>query len=689
MKTSATTLKGIAIFALLFAIQVSHAAESLNSQAFQQARQQIADMLSGKTALNFERAVFLTENAFWNNELDETGFSEFINHHALQIQKLVQANNTKTESDFKPHIYKNAKEQYDIYLKSLANWAIFTYLTDTTYFLENNNIYYHLPYTYSNNDPLGTLNFSNTQVNKLLYADDRSGNCYALTALFKMLSERLQSNAAICTAPGHIYIRHADPNGILFNVELATRAFPGTGSISTLTYTTNQAIESGISMRMLNLKESVALTLIYLAKGYQHRFNTTTDNFMLECAELALQHDSLNLNAMLLKAAVLESRLLQQNKNTAQLKNDKLFQEYEQHITRVFNLGYREMPKDMKALVINKLRNPDEPIWAADKTPNAFADLLNAKSRFATLSWGLFDEQMLTKPVEYYGRTAYNTATRKIQQFIPKDSLKDYPIDPVVFALSIDPLAHKFPSMSPYNAFANNPILFVDMDGREGTIYISVLKTKEGKPVLDKVDLKVVREKLIKTYQDRYNVDIDVKFDLSGKVFSKKEFENRTEYKKSDHYLIVGKPEQLITIDENKSTGWEHLGMSDEVKRTVAYQESVTERVNTINGYSADEMNFGMINSDNIQKDNKQEFNSYEDKLANTIAHEKGHRDFRYLTGHGGNEYGVSQHTNNGKIMDEKPINREFTEKQRNTLIEKHGSKDTGRERVRNYNTPK
>lgn len=554
MKLSATTLKGIAILALLFAIQVSHAAESLNSQAFQQARQQIADMLSGKTALNFERAVFLTENAFWNNELDETEFSEFINHHALQIQKLVQANNTKTENDFKPHIYKNAKEQYDIYLKSLTNWAIFTYLTDTTYFLENNSIYYHLPYTYSNNDPLGMLNFSNTQVNKLLYADERSGNCYALTALFKILSERLQSNAAICTAPGHIYIRHADQNGILFNVELATKAFPGTGSLSTLTYTTNQAIESGISMRMLSLKESVALTLIYLAKGYQHRFNTTTDDFMLECAELALQHDSLNLNAMLLKAEVLESRLLQQNKNTAQLKNDKLFQEYEQHITRMFNLGYREMPKDMKTLVINKLRNPDEPIWAADKTPNAFADLPNAKSRFATLSWGLFDEQMLTKPVEYYGRTAYNTATKKIQQFIPKDSLKDYPIDPVVFALSIDPLATKYPSMSPYLAFGANPILCVDKDGRKITVSNKI--NKDGSiTILVKIDSKMINltsandPSLIKSIQSQIETDLSsvmrgeyenngtkINFQVSINIT---EIRSLSQVKKDDHLIAV------------------------------------------------------------------------------------------------------------------------------------------------------
>ncbi|NMC98718.1 MAG: RHS repeat-associated core domain-containing protein, partial [Bacteroidales bacterium] len=34
--------------------------------------------------------------------------------------------------------------------------------------------------------------------------------------------------------------------------------------------------------------------------------------------------------------------------------------------------------------------------------------------------------------------------------------------------LSVDPMAHKYPSWSPYAAFFNNPIYYIDPDGKEG-----------------------------------------------------------------------------------------------------------------------------------------------------------------------------------------------------------------------------
>ena len=37
--------------------------------------------------------------------------------------------------------------------------------------------------------------------------------------------------------------------------------------------------------------------------------------------------------------------------------------------------------------------------------------------------------------------------------------------DPVCFALSVDPLAEKFPSMNPYNAMGNDPVNMIDPDG--------------------------------------------------------------------------------------------------------------------------------------------------------------------------------------------------------------------------------
>jgi RHS repeat-associated protein len=39
--------------------------------------------------------------------------------------------------------------------------------------------------------------------------------------------------------------------------------------------------------------------------------------------------------------------------------------------------------------------------------------------------------------------------------------------------LSTDPLENKYPSMSPYNFTANNPILYVDPDGRDYGVYVN------------------------------------------------------------------------------------------------------------------------------------------------------------------------------------------------------------------------
>ena len=39
--------------------------------------------------------------------------------------------------------------------------------------------------------------------------------------------------------------------------------------------------------------------------------------------------------------------------------------------------------------------------------------------------------------------------------------------------LSLDPLQAKYPSLSPYNFTANNPILFIDPDGRYIEFYVN------------------------------------------------------------------------------------------------------------------------------------------------------------------------------------------------------------------------
>jgi hypothetical protein len=263
-------------------------------------------------------------------------------------------------------------------------------------------------------------------------------------------------------------------------VELGSKNFVGAGTLSTLTHSSPKSIQNNIALRRLTDKQSVALCLVYLAKGYEHKFNNTTDDFILQCAETVINYDDKNLNALLLKAEYLEHNLIAQQKAINILQTQKEFQEYQTLITCLYNLGYREMPLQMKNQLIKgwskdtitKLSNET---YARSET-NLRKQIL---SREASVSWGLFDENFTEKPAERIGNTIFNTKTKKITSFAKDQNLyNNYNFDPVVFAWNIDPLYKKYPEISPYAFCANNPIYYVDLDGRELVVFDKAQQTK-------------------------------------------------------------------------------------------------------------------------------------------------------------------------------------------------------------------
>lgn len=469
------------IFILILLLQAisSHAAEktadslAIQKANFYAAKQKIEAMLDGQEPLSYERAIFLIENAYWNNALDEKQFKASLDLHTRNIVTLAKQNLSKLKYDYNPQtIFENVRERKEEYIKAkqrlYLNWAIFSYLMDAPVLKQENNkwnINHVHRFKYSYTDPLGTNDWSNTQVVNLL--DTKQGNCFALASLFKILSDRLNTGAILCTAPGHIYISHKDEKGSPYNVELSNGSFPGDGTIETITHTTVQATISNIALRNLDQKQSIALCLVYLAEGYQYKFNIKDDPFMLQCAEDVLRYDDHSLNAVLLKAEILEESLLKKNKSLAQLQSTKVFSQYQQLINQLFKYGYREMPLEMKNLLVKH--------WSKDSTtfiqrqehvPAQFNHTGMPNTRYASLSWGAFDEEIHDKPIERYGRTLFDTKKQRITGFDGGQTLyNDYNFDPVAFAWSVDPLAHKFPWQSPYTAFGDDPINNIDLGG--------------------------------------------------------------------------------------------------------------------------------------------------------------------------------------------------------------------------------
>ena len=165
----------------------------------------------------------------------------------------------------------------------------------------------------------------------------------------------MDSEAYLSTAPNHMYIQHKDKKGDWFNVELTSGTFPLDGWIRSSTYITHDAIVNGLYMRDLNLKESVVICLVDLAKGYERKFGKG-DDFIFDCVNLALKYDTLNINARLMRAEILKDRYrkyVNQNSqsfdtdivklNTAHALQEVMKSEY----FKIADLGYREMPENM------------------------------------------------------------------------------------------------------------------------------------------------------------------------------------------------------------------------------------------------------------------------------------------------------------------------------------------------------
>ena len=93
---------------------------------------------------------------------------------------------------------------------------------------------------------------------------------------------------------------------------------------------------------------------------------------------------------------------------------------------------------------------------------------LGVQSDPLTLSQGRYQEFFPNDTLVQIGPVIFNTITQKVVGFVEPDSSGlDFPADVSSRWLSPDPLAAKYPEMSPYVGIGNNPIIFVDPDGRE------------------------------------------------------------------------------------------------------------------------------------------------------------------------------------------------------------------------------
>lgn len=310
---------------------------------YEAAYSEIQAMLSGEQDYSFKRAVFLVENAYYENSLVYDDFNEQIAFLKSLANDFRMSNEYSFEYDFPD------REKILVYA------SVFKVMTDTIYVIDplKDKVSYHLPFIYDFYDVFGANLWEQMFVNKLLRIG--KGNCHSLPYLYKILVEEFGERAHLALAPNHIYIKHQSKKMGMYNTELTSATFPIDAWLMASGYVHLDAIRSAIFMDTLSDKQTLALCLIDLAQGYKRKFRKR-DKFVKSCIETALEYYPNYINALLLKSEILKAefdKLMRQNgaeypKDIFHIPEAKsLFDEYESLVVKIYTMGFRKMPKEM------------------------------------------------------------------------------------------------------------------------------------------------------------------------------------------------------------------------------------------------------------------------------------------------------------------------------------------------------
>lgn len=316
------------LLSALFAFSQTRQQQIIYKTAFDEMMQ----MIKGDKPVDFKRAVFLVENAHYDNKLNYEQFCSDIEVMEQKVRRIIR------------------NEPLDVQqFKTIGNWAIFTYMTQPVPFNDNK------PFQYDFDNFLPSKNVINGFVTKLIKTG--KGNCHSMPYLYKILADEIGSEATIAYAPMHVYIKHRDENGDWRNVELTNGSVSrDVWIIQTLNVSLEQ-IKSGLYMRALSEREIIAACISDLIDNYELRFKRY-DILTLAMIESVRAYFPKFYNIILLKADNYEDLIKAERKK--QKPDRRLISQYLKEVDASLALmkevGYKKASEKNYTNWIQKIR---------------------------------------------------------------------------------------------------------------------------------------------------------------------------------------------------------------------------------------------------------------------------------------------------------------------------------------------
>ncbi|WP_312171471.1 hypothetical protein [Chryseobacterium sp.] len=312
---------------------------------YEEAYQNIDNMLNDRQQYSFKNAVFGVENAYCQGKLDIPQLEReisFLKAFSGSILKSRELNYSEIDKD---NVSKYA--------------AVFSIMCQSLPVMIEDTVVQYKPFNYDFEDVFGHKDISNLFVSKLLLT--KKGNCNSMPYLYKILAEELGVDANLALAPNHVYIKHRIKTVGWYNTELTSGIFPEDGWLMASGYIHLDAIKNGVFMKALNNKESLALCLFDLAQAYNKSFPENDGSFVLKCTQRAIDVYPYFAKALILKAEthkqMFEQVMKEENLSTDNPKNIKLalrnpkakelFEIMNKEYGYIYEIGYRQMPEEM------------------------------------------------------------------------------------------------------------------------------------------------------------------------------------------------------------------------------------------------------------------------------------------------------------------------------------------------------
>lgn len=297
---------------------------------------EIKNMLDGKQSLNLKRAIWLSENSFYENKVPYQKFSELVGKYKKCIMQIIKRNGLSHENPMS------------------VIWGIRSFMADSNMvYDERGNGYMHPPMLYDFNDPVGDTDYSKQFVTKLMATN--MGQCHSMPLFFSMMAYEFGVPVHIAFSPAHSYIMFQDSKGNWYNYETTNGHFTSDQFVMSSGYVRQAAIKNQTYLNPLSKKQIIAYLLSDIAMIYEDKFGIADGSFMLKCADESLKQFPKNNfdRSLCIKSNVYLQKFIRLAKFYDAKKPEDLFvnveakaiwEKHDYYYMKVKEIGYEKMP---------------------------------------------------------------------------------------------------------------------------------------------------------------------------------------------------------------------------------------------------------------------------------------------------------------------------------------------------------